>query len=81
MKKITLSKEEKAEIVARIRRYFADELDHTIGVLPAEFLIDFFAAEIGPHFYRRGLSDAQAALARTMEEFDDAIYQLAQKDG
>ena len=38
MKKIVFSKEEKAEIVGRIRQYFADELDQAIGVLPAEFL-------------------------------------------
>jgi len=39
MKKIEFSKEEKAEIVSRIRAYFDRELD-PIGALPAEFLLD-----------------------------------------
>lgn len=50
MKKITFPKEEKAAIVVRLQKYFADELDQTIGTLPAEFLLDFFTTEIGPHF-------------------------------
>ncbi|MDL2408804.1 DUF2164 domain-containing protein [Rhizobium calliandrae] len=76
MKKISFSKEEKAAIVARIQRYFSDELDQTIGALPAEFLLDFFTTEIGPHFYNQGLSDAHAALMAKMEDFGEAIYLL-----
>jgi uncharacterized protein (DUF2164 family) len=78
MKKVTFPKEEKAEIVGRIRRYFSDEFDHSIGVLNAEFLLDFLAGEVGPYFYRQGLRDAQAALAKTMDDFEDAIYRLAE---
>ncbi|TCA52355.1 DUF2164 domain-containing protein [Rhizobium leguminosarum bv. viciae] len=60
MKKIEFSKEAKATIVASIRRYFEAELDQPIGVLPAEFLLDFFADEIGAHYYNQGLRDAHA---------------------
>ena len=80
VRKIAFSSKEKAEIVARLRRYAADELDLSLGALPAEFLLDFFSGEIGPHFYRQGLKDAQAALSRTLEDFDEAIYQLAQDE-
>ncbi|MFS8111779.1 DUF2164 domain-containing protein [Rhizobium jaguaris] len=76
MKKISFSKEEKAAIVARIQHYFSDELDQTIGALPAEFLFDFFTSEIGPHFYNQGLRDAHAALMTKMEDFGEAIYLL-----
>jgi len=76
MKKILLPKEEKAAAIIRIRQYFADELDQTIGVLPAEFLLEFFANEIGPLFYNHGLRDAHAALTRQMEDFGEAIYLL-----
>jgi uncharacterized protein (DUF2164 family) len=76
MKKITFLKEEKAAIVVRIQKYFADELDQTIGTLPAEFLLDFFTTEIGPHFYNQGLHDAHAALMTKMEDFGEAIYLL-----
>jgi uncharacterized protein (DUF2164 family) len=67
---------QKAEIVARIQRYFSDELDQTLGALPAEFLLDFFSTEIGAHFYNRGLRDAHAAFTKKMEDFGEAIYLL-----
>jgi uncharacterized protein (DUF2164 family) len=76
MKKIELTKEEKAAAVARIRHYFSQELDQTIGVLPAEFLLDFFADEIGAFFYNRGLRDAHAALMQRVDDFGEAIYAL-----
>lgn len=76
MKKISLAKDEKAEAIARIRRYFSEELDQPIGALPAEFLLDFFAAEIGAFYYNQGLRDAHPVLARQMDNFSEAIYQL-----
>ncbi|GAC1040656.1 DUF2164 domain-containing protein [Rhizobium sp. No.120] len=76
MKKINLAKEEKAAMVARLQRYFADELDQTLGSLPAEFLLDFFTAQIGPYYYNQGLRDAHAALMSKMEDFGEAIYLL-----
>ncbi|MGR9247081.1 DUF2164 domain-containing protein [Rhizobium leguminosarum] len=72
MKKIEFSKEEKAEIVSRIRAYFDRELD-PIGALPAEFLLDFFADEIGANYYNQGLRDAHAALLRKMEDLTEDI--------
>lgn len=80
MKKITFPKEEKAAIVARIQQYFSDELDQMIGVLPAEFLLDFFSSEIGAHYYNQGLRDAHAALLSKMEDFGEAIYLLEREE-
>ncbi|MFS8145576.1 hypothetical protein ATY78_17730 [Rhizobium sp. R635] len=75
MQKIEFSREEKAEIVSRIRAYFDRELD-PIGALPAEFLLDFFAEEIGAHYYNQGLRDAHAALLKKMEDLAEDIYLL-----
>ncbi|MBB3133387.1 uncharacterized protein (DUF2164 family) [Rhizobium pisi] len=79
MKKIEFSKEEKAEIVSRIRAYFDRELD-PIGALPAEFLLDFFAEEVGPYFYNRGLRDAHAALLRRLEDVGEDIHLLEREE-
>ncbi|EJC75699.1 DUF2164 domain-containing protein [Rhizobium hidalgonense] len=79
MKKIEFSKEEKAEIVSRIRAYFDRELD-PIGALPAEFLLDFFTEEIGPYLYNRGLRDAQAALLKRMEDVAEDIHLLEREN-
>jgi uncharacterized protein (DUF2164 family) len=79
MKKIEFSKEEKAEIVSLIRAYFDRELD-PIGALPAEFLLDFFAEEVGPYFYNRGLRDAHAALLKRLEDVGEDIHLLEREE-
>ena len=76
MPAIEFGKDEKRRIVERIRRYFADELGQEIGGFDAEFLLDFFAREIGVDFYNRGVRDAQAALAARIDDVQDAIVQL-----
>lgn len=67
---------EKAEIVAKIQKYFNRELGQEIGGFDAEFLLDFFAREIGNYFYNQGLYDAQAILSTKLDDLNDAISQL-----
>ena len=67
---------EKAEIIAKIQKYFDRELGQDIGRFDAEFLLDFFAREIGNYFYNQGLYDAQAILSTKLDDLNDAIYQL-----
>ena len=76
MEKIEFSPEEKSEIAGKVKMYFREELDQEIGAFDAEFLIDFFADEIGAYFYNRGLYDAQALLAQKVEELGDSLYEL-----
>ena len=76
MSEITFSKEEKEIIVKKIQRYFREELERDIGQFDAQFLLDFFAEEIGPFFYNRGLYDAQAILSKKMDDISEAIYEL-----
>lgn len=70
------SEAEKAEIVAKIQKYFNRELGQDIGSFDAEFLLDFFAREIGNYFYNQGLYDAQAILSARLDDLNDAISQL-----
>ena len=76
MDKVEFSTEEKSEIVRKLQMYFQEELDQDIGRFDAEFLIDFFAEEIGAYFYNRGLYDAQALIAEKVGDLSDAIYEL-----
>lgn len=76
MAEITFSKEEKESIVRKIQLYFNEELDQQIGSFDAQFLLDFFAEEIGAYFYNRGLYDAQAILETRIESLQEAIYEL-----
>ena len=79
MKPIKFDKEERAAIVAKIQRYFVDELDSEIGGIPAELLLNFFSEEIGPFYYNQGLADAQAVMARMTDTINDEIYGLEQR--
>lgn len=75
MSEITFSKDEKAIITRKIQMYFREELDQDIGQFDAEFLLDFFAGEVGSYFYNRGLYDAQAVLERKLDDIAEAIYE------
>ena len=80
MKKIKFEKEERAMMVGKIQRYFADELESEVGVIPAELLLQFFGETIGPFYYNQGLMDAQAVFARNMDNVGDEIYALEQRE-
>ena len=76
MSEIEFSKEEKALIVKKMQLYFREELNQEIGQFDAQFLLDFFAEDIGVYFYNRGLYDAQSILERKLDDISEAIYEL-----
>lgn len=80
MKKLALEKPARAEIVARIQRYFSEELDQPIGAIPAELLLGFFTETIGGYYYNQGLADAQAVFAKSLDNVNDTIYGLEQRE-
>lgn len=73
---IDFDSDRKSVVVHKIQRYFEDELDQDIGQFEAEFLLDFFAKEIGPQFYNQGLQDAQAVLSSRIDDIQDAIAEI-----
>ena len=76
MAKIEFSKPEKELIVRKVQMYFRDELSQDIGQFDAEFLLDFFAEEVGAYFYNRGLRDAQAVIEGKLADISDALYEI-----
>lgn len=76
MEKLDFTDQEKSQIVQKVKMYFLEELDQEIGNFEAQFLIDFFAEEVGAYFYNRGLYDAQALFSNKVEEFAESIYEL-----
>lgn len=73
---IKFSKEEKEQIIPKIKMYLREELDFEVGNFDAEFLLDFFSEEVGTYFYNRGISDAIDMLDARMEEVKESIYVL-----
>ena len=76
MADIKFTDEEKAVLVRKIQLYFTEELKQEIGRFDAEFLLEFFAEEVGAYFYNRGLYDAQAILTAKLDDLNDAISML-----
>ena len=76
MKPIEFSKDERAAATGKLRDYFARELDHELGQLPAEMLLDFIGKEIGGAFYNRGVRDAQQLVQQKAEDIVEALSGL-----
>lgn len=78
MKPIKFDREETKAIVGEIQDYFREELDQSIGAIPAEMLMAFFADRMGAYFYNRGLYDAQALVRKQIDNLSDEIFSLEQ---
>ena len=76
MAKIEFTKPEKELITRKVQMYFREELDQQLGQFDAEFLIDFFAEEIGAYFYNRGVRDAQSIIEAKVADIADALYEI-----
>lgn len=76
MSTIEFSKAEKELITRKVQMYFSKELDQELGQFDAEFLIDFFANEVGAYFYNRGLRDAQSVIEAKVADIADALYEI-----
>ena len=78
MKPIKFDRDETKAIVGEIQDYFRLELDQSIGAIPAEMLMQFFADKMGAYYYNRGLYDAQLLIRKQVESLSDEIFALEQ---
>lgn len=72
---LSLSKEQKAEVIGSIRRFFSEKLELELNELQARFLLDYFSAEIAPFAYNEGVADAQKFLFRLCEDLPSTCFQ------
>lgn len=73
---INFTKAERDNIIPKIQEFVEKKLDQEIGQFDAQFLLDFFAEEIGPFFYNKGIQDAQTILHKRIEDITEAIDSL-----
>ncbi|MEO1938250.1 MAG: DUF2164 domain-containing protein [Sulfurimonas sp.] len=76
MKKLEFTIEQKEHIVYKIKHYFNKELNEEIGQFDAEFLLEFFAHEIGPYYYNQGLQDATKIIEEQTDRTKEALYTM-----
>lgn len=66
--RIKVSKEQRDDMVARIKGYFLKERDEQIGDLAAGMLLDFFIVELSPAFYNQGVADSYKFMQDKLED-------------
>lgn len=76
MEKGLVSREDMERLLLRVQRHLSDEVDVELGRFEVEALVEFIATLIGPHYYNKGLRDAQALVARQVDQINDAIDEM-----
>ena len=69
------SKDQKAEIVTSLRRYFTENFDSNLSEMQAGFLLEYLMTEIGPFAYNQGVEDAQKYFLRMTEDLPGTCFQ------
>lgn len=72
---IELTKEDRAQAIASIERYFREHMEEPIGNMAAGGLLGFLLAEIGPSIYNKGVADAQERLQARVTELDFEVHE------
>ena len=74
---IELSKEDRAQAVASIERYFQENMEERIGNIAATAtgLLGYFLEEIGPCIYSKAVADVQGRLQARVSEIDFEIHE------
>lgn len=72
---LPLPKEQKAEILESIRRFFREKLQLELSEVQLGFLLDYFFREIAPFSYNQGVTDAQKYLIRMSEDLPGTCFQ------
>ena len=74
---IELTKQEIAEIVPSLQKYFREELDQELNEMHAKFLLAFIMKEIAPFAYNRGVADAERYFREKIEDLAGTCFEPA----
>lgn len=72
---IELDKQERADAVASIQRYFRENMPEEIGDLAAGLLLNYFVEEVGPLIYNKAVSDAQTRLQQRVADLEGELLE------
>ena len=74
MKKITLSDERRAALIAELQTRFQTELDEPLSDFRAEHILDLMIAALGPGIYNQAVQDVRAHLQSKLDDLDSEVY-------
>jgi len=70
---LELTKQQRADAIASMQRYFQENLE-PIGDLPAGLLLNFLLEEIGPVIYNQAIADAQTRLSQRVADLNGELF-------
>jgi len=70
---LELTKQQRADAIASIERYFEENLD-PIGDMPAGLLLNFLLEEIGPVIYNQAIADAQTRMMQRVADLNGELF-------
>ncbi|MBH1941520.1 DUF2164 domain-containing protein [Mobilitalea sibirica] len=73
---ITLSSEEKKQLLEEIVYYFETERDEKLGIIGSENILDFFMDTLGCYIYNKALDDTKLWYSKRMEDIEGDFYAL-----
>lgn len=73
---IKIPKEQKANLISNVQKYFAEDRSEEISDLGAELIIDFMIKELSPYIYNKAIADVRQLMNEKMSQIDDELYSL-----
>lgn len=72
---IELTKEERAEVLPSIRRFFREELEVELSELQSTMVLKYVLTEIAPFAYNGGVKDAETYFRGRLEDLSGACFE------
>ena len=72
---IEFNKEETADALASLQRYFREELEEELSGMRAKFLLDYILKEIAPLAYNQGVKDAEMFFRAKIEDLPGTCFE------
>ncbi|EHI98613.1 Protein of unknown function DUF2164 [Clostridium sp. DL-VIII] len=66
--KITLTKEQRADMISSIKEYFYNESGEELGDLASGNILDFFIDKLSLEFYNQGVYDSYKYMNRSIDD-------------
>jgi uncharacterized protein (DUF2164 family) len=72
---IELTRDDRAQAMASIERYFRENMEEKIGNVAAGALLGFILEEIGPSIYNKAVADVQERLQARVSDLDFEVHE------
>jgi uncharacterized protein (DUF2164 family) len=73
--RIKLSDERRADLIAMIQHFVAEEFDQTLSEFQAQHLLDFFVRHLGAPVYNQAVQDVRGFLQDKVSDLDVEFYE------